>query len=224
MKLSIVIPVFNEENTIKVILDKVKNVKISIQKEIIVVDDCSTDKTQEIMKKISGLKVLFHEKNQGKGASVRDGLANATGDIVIIQDADLEYDPEDYPKLIEPILSGKAKVVYGSRYMSNKPRYWLHYFGTFVITGLTNFLYRTKLSDVDTCYKMFRADVIKNLKLKENRFNLDHEVTAKVLKRGYSIYEVPISYKGRSYNEGKKIKWRDGLRALFCLLYYRFFE
>ncbi len=226
MKLSIIIPVYNEKNSIRNILGLVKNVDIgNISKEIIIVDDFSTDGTRDILKRLKGYKIAYHKKNQGKGAAIRTGLGHATGDIIIIQDADLEYDPNEYPKLLAPILAGKTKVVYGSRFLNDhKPKYWFNYVGNIALTAATNILYGGSITDMETCYKVFRREVLQNIKLKARRFDFEPEITAKILKQGYKIYEVPIWYQCRDYSEGKKIHWTDGLKAVFYLLRYRFFD
>lgn len=221
-------PAYHEEKTIREIIKKVKAVKIP--KEIIIVDDGSyKDKTREILKNIkdSEIKVFFNEKNVGKSYSVRRGINEASGDIIIIQDADLEYDPNDYYKLLHPITSGKAKVVYGSRFPTkeNRPSLFNKFFiGNRVLTFLSNLLYNAHITDEPTCYKVFDASVLKSLNLKSNRFEFCPEVTAKVRKKGYKIYEVPISYNPRSVKEGKKINWKDGVQAIWTLLKYRFVD
>ena len=225
MKLSIVIPVFNEKNTIKEILRQVRAVDLGdIDKEIVVVDDCSTDGTIDILKLEvdSSLKVLYHKQNQGKGAAVRTGFASATGDLIIIQDADLEYDPEDYMKLIQPVLKGKATVVYGSRFTGERRNmlYW-HYLGNRFLSLVTNVLYNTTISDMETCYKLFTKEALEGLVIKANKFDFEPEITAKILRKGIRIYEVPISYTGRESHEGKKISWKDALPALWALAKYR---
>jgi glycosyltransferase involved in cell wall biosynthesis len=226
--LSIIVPVYNEEKTLLPLLKKVQNVKLlGLKKQIIVVNDGSVDKTLELLKKlkIPGGKILQHEKNRGKGAAIRTAIPHTTGDIVIIQDADLEYDPADYVTVLKPILSGIADVVYGSRFMGvHRAFLFWHYVGNKVLTLVTNLLYDTVLTDMETCYKAFRGDIIRSLPLKSNRFDFEPEVTAKVLKRGYKLFEVPISYDGRGFGEGKKITWRDGLVALYCLLRYRIMD
>lgn len=226
MKLSVVMPVYNEKNTIKEILRQVRSVDLGdLDKEIIVVDDCSTDGTGDILKleADSSIKVIRHKKNQGKGAAVRTGLAGATGDMIIIQDADLEYDPEDYLKLIDPVLKGKATVVYGSRFTGERRNmlFW-HYVGNRFLSLVTNVLYNTTLSDMETCYKLFSREAIEGIKIKSNKFDFEPEITAKVLRRGVRIYEVPISYAGREMEEGKKISWKDAFPALWALTKYRF--
>jgi len=233
IKLSIIVPIFNEKNTLLEILDKVKSVKLkNIKKEIILIDDFSDDGTREILAQLKGYKILYHKKNQGKGAAIRTGLKNTTGDIILIQDADLEYDPDDYPKLLEPILHDKAKVVYGSRFRSSKGHlkekrffsYKLHSLGNRLLTLLTNSLFFVNLTDMESGYKVFTKDVIKNIKLRARRFDFEPEITAKILKKGYSIKEVPISYYSRDFTEGKKISWKDGIKAAFYLLKYRFVD
>jgi glycosyltransferase involved in cell wall biosynthesis len=229
LKLSIIIPAYNEEGTIREILKQVKDVDVGMEKEIIVVDDASKDRTREILKEEEshgGIKVLYHERNMGKGAAVRTGIASATGDFLIIQDADLEYDPRDYPALLKPLLEGKAEVVYGSRFLGGSSPSMIpwHRFGNKLLTALTNLLYGSSLSDMETCYKAFKASVIKSIPLRSCRFEIEPEVTAKVLKRGYKILEIPIRYRGRGLHEGKKISWKDGFRALWTLLKYRFID
>jgi len=225
MKLSVVIPVYNEKNTVKDILSRVK--AVAIEKEIILIDDCSTDGTREILKELAGEgeTVIFHERNMGKGAALRTGFAHVTGDYCIVQDADLEYDPEDYHKLIAPVLKGKAEVVYGSRFTGeHRNMFFHHWVGNKFLTLVTNLLYNTTISDMETCYKLFRSDIIKSVNIRSNRFNFEPEITAKVLKKGFRIYEVPISYAGREFSEGKKITWKDGISALWTLLKYRFVD
>jgi len=225
MKLSIIIPVYNERGNILKVLDRVGRVDIGIEKEIIIVDDCSTDGTRNLLERITKHKIFYHSKNMGKGSAIRTALKHATGDITLIQDADLEYHPEEYPQLLKPILSGDAEVVYGSRFLyEHRPRYWLNYQGNRFISFLTTLLFFKKITDIETCYKVFKTDVIKNINLKAKRFDFEPEVTAKILKRGYDIYEVPISYKCRSYEEGKKITWKDGLASLWYLIKYRFVD
>lgn len=223
MKLSIVIPVFNEKATILELLDRVREVDFT--KEIIVVDDGSTDGTRDILHALPAsedLKIIFQSQNAGKGAALRAGFAAVTGDIVVIQDADLEYDPAEYPNLIQPILANKADVVFGSRFLSGPHRvllFW-HSVGNRILTTLSNMLTDLNLTDMETCYKVFRADVLKNIRLCENRFGFEPEFTAKISKAKCRIYEVPISYSGRDYSEGKKIGWKDGVAAVYFILKY----
>lgn len=227
MLLSIVIPVYNEEDTIIPLIERVLAVDLPY-KEIIVVDDGSVDGTEENVRRClkSGkdcIKVLSHEKNRGKGAALRTGIAAATGDIIIIQDADLEYDPSEYSKLIAPIVEGKADVVYGSRFAGEGSRrvlYFWHYAGNKFLTLLSNAFTNLNLTDIETCYKAFRRDVLSRIELKENGFGFDPEVTAKIAKLNLRIYEVGISYAGRTYEEGKKIGWKDGIWAIWCILKY----
>ena len=225
-KLSIVIPVYNEKSTIDEIVKRVQNVEF--EKEIIIVDDCSSDGTRDKIDKISGnnIKKLFHEKNKGKGASLRTGFQHATGDIVIIQDADLEYNPNEYSNLIEPIVDGRADVVYGSRFLGGPHRvdFFWHYVGNKILTTLSNILTNLILTDMETCYKVFKAEIIKDIKIRSNRFGFEPEITAKLAKRKCIIYEVPISYSGRDYDEGKKIGWKDGVVALYCIVRFRLFD
>jgi dolichol-phosphate mannosyltransferase len=227
MKLSIVIPAYNEKNTILKIVERVKQVNLGkIEKEIILVDDASRDGTTDIIKKIKDNKIkkVFHEKNQGKGAAVRDGIKAATGEIVIIQDADLEYNPDEYNIVIKPILDKKAEVVYGSRALNKNNRYSYISFmiGGKIVTFFTNLLFFSHLTDEPTCYKTFKSDVIKKINITGNRFEWEPEVTAKILKKGIKIVEVPISYNPRDKKHGKKINWRDGLVAIWTLFKYRF--
>lgn len=231
-KLTILIPVFNEARTIRDILAQVDAADAAgLAKELIIVDDGSTDGTREALELLSGLRascrVLFHAQNMGKGAALRTALTYATGDIVLIQDADTEYDPKEYPDLIAPILAGRADVVYGSRLRGGKPVRdfsLLYLWGNRFVTFVSNLLYGAALTDMETCYKVFRADVIKNIQIRANRFDFEPEITAKVLKRGHKIVELPISYYGRSKTEGKKLHWSDGLSAIWTLLKYRFLD
>ncbi len=228
MKISVVIPAYNEVATIEKVLSRVQAVEM--EKEIIVVDDGSTDGTHELLKEIGqaqeNSKGLHHNRNRGKGAALRTGLDAVTGDIIIIQDADLEYDPREYKKLLEHILDGRADVVYGSRFLGGPHRvlFFWHYVGNKFITLLSNALTNLNLTDMETGYKVFRRIVLKDITLKSNRFGFEPEFTVKVAKKGFRIYEVPISYSGRTYPEGKKITWRDGIIAVFTLLWFKFFD
>jgi len=231
VKLSIIIPCYNEAGTIDEIIDAVRAAPYP-DKEIIVVDDCSSDGTRERLKTLiepSGRvqKVLYHDVNQGKGAALRTGIAAAEGDIVIIQDADLEYDPTEYPRLVDPILTNKADVVFGSRFAGGDARrvlYFWHRIGNGVLTLASNMFTNLNLTDMETCYKVFRREIIQSIKIEENRFGFEPEVTAKLSKTGCRIYEVGISYSGRTYDEGKKIGWKDGVRALYCIVKYNVFR
>jgi len=225
MKLSVLIPVYNEKDTVLEVLRRVG--EVPIEKEVILVDDCSTDGTTELLKglDIPGVRVFFHPVNRGKGAAVRTAIPLATGDVIVIQDADLEYDPHDYPALIEPIVAGRADVVYGSRFLGpHRAFLFWHYIGNKFLNLLTNLLYNTMLTDMETCYKVFRADVLKSINLRSDRFNIEPEITAKVFKRKLRVFEVPINYSGRDYSEGKKITWRDGVWAVTALVKYRFVD
>jgi glycosyltransferase involved in cell wall biosynthesis len=223
MKLSVVIPIYNEKNTIKMILERVK--AVDVNKEIIIVDDFSSDGTRQILPDLqdNGTKIFYHDRNMGKGAALRTGFREATGDIVIIQDADLEYDPTQYPKLIKPILDGNADVVYGSRFSGGECRrvlFFWHMVGNKFLTILSNMLTNLNLTDMETCYKVFRRDVLKNIMIEEDRFGFEPEITAKIAKLNLRIYEIGVSYSGRTYKEGKKIGWKDGFSALICILKY----
>lgn len=230
MKVSIVIPVYNETNTILTLLEMVMAVDLT-DKEIIVVDDGSSDGTNEKLKVFSeptnpSVKVVFHEKNKGKGAALKSGFTVANGDIILIQDADLEYDPSEYPKLLAPILKGKADVVYGSRFKGEGPHrvlFFWHYVGNKLLTLLSNMITNLNLTDMETGYKVFKKEVLAQIELKENRFGFEPEFTTKVAKQDFRIYEVGISYSGRTYKEGKKIGWKDGFWAIWCLLKYGLF-
>lgn len=229
MKLSVVIPCFNEAGTISNIVQAVKSAPLE-KVEIIIVDDCSTDGTREILKKDLADKVdkiIYHEKNQGKGGALRTGFAHATGDYVIVQDADLEYNPHEIPLLLQPMLEGKADVVFGSRFMGGRPHrvlYYWHYVGNKFLTLLSNMFTNINLTDMETCYKLFKREIIQSITIEENRFGFEPEITAKIARLRCRIYEVGISYYGRNYEEGKKIGWKDGVRAIYCILKYRFFR
>src|SRR6266536_3105400 len=224
--LSVVMPVFNERTTIDEIIRRVLAVKIRI--ELVVVDDCSTDGTSDILVELQkelGFMLLKQPHNQGKGAALRRGFEAVTGDLTIIQDADLEYSPEEYPQLIELICQGRADVVFGSRFLGRHRVFMFsHYLGNCVLTFAANVLYNTMLTDMETCYKVMRTDVLRSMTLKSDGFGIEPEMTAKMFKRGYRVYEIPITYDGRGYEEGKKITWRDGLVALWVLVKYRFTE
>lgn len=225
---SIVIPVYNERNTVRLIVDRVNEVSLPLQKEIVVVDDGSTDGTREVLSELQQerpglLRLILHPRNRGKGAALRTGFAQCNGDIVIVQDADLEYDPREYGKLLQPILDGRADVVYGSRFAGEGPHrvlYYWHYLGNQFLTLLSNMCTNLNLTDMETCYKVFKREVISRIDIQEDRFGFEPEVTAKVARLKCRVYEVGISYSGRSYEEGKKIDWRDGVRALWCIVKY----
>lgn len=247
VKLSVVIPVYNERQYIEEILRRVQ--LVDIDKEIIIVDDCSTDGTREFLEElilakddpnlnmftlptlkhklsVENVKILLQEQNKGKGATLRRGFKEAAGNVVVIQDADLEYNPKDYNKLLEPIIAGEADVVYGSRFLGGPHRvlYFWHSIGNKFLTTLSNVFTNINLSDMETCYKMFRKEVLDSIELKQNRFGFEPEVTAKVAKKRVRIYEVPISYYGRTYKEGKKINWKDGMKAIWCIIRYNLFK
>lgn len=231
MKLSIIIPAYNEQKTILKVISRVKKQKLKgIKKEIIIIDDFSKDVTRKILSKLkdNGIKILFHQKNQGKGAAIRTGLNHATGDIILIQDADLEYDPKEYPKLLKPLLENQSKVVYGTRipYITShlKEMYMPHVFGNRFLSLFTNIVYNSKITDMETGYKVFRKEVIKNMRLRAKRFDFEPEITAKILKMHYKIHEVPIEFKARTFAQGKKITWKDGIKAAYYLLKYRFMD
>lgn len=228
--LSILIPVFNEEATLITLLDMVHNAdSLSLEKELIIVDDGSTDNTRAILSELDtakyNAKIYYHEKNQGKGAALRTAQGYAEGDLIMIQDADLEYDPKEYPELLRPLVEGRADVVYGSRLCGGKPTRAfkiMHLFGNKFLSLVTNILYNATLTDMETCYKVFKRDIFKKVKIKCDRFDFEPEITAKVLKQGVRLYELPISYYGRDYDEGKKITWKDGIWAILALIRFRF--
>ena len=228
--LSVLIPVYNEVATLTQILDRVR--AVPIKKEVVLVDDGSTDGTRQLLaEKIEGaypdVKVVYHQVNQGKGAALRTAIANATGDIMLVQDADLEYDPREYPNLLAPILDGRADVVFGSRFLgggAHRVHFFWHRMGNGLLTLMSNMLTNLNLTDMEVCYKVFKAEALRSINLKSNRFDFEPEITAKVAKKRYRIYEVPISYSGRDYEEGKKIGWRDGVQAIWTILKYRIMD
>lgn len=224
-KISIIIPVYNEAATIEEIIKRVRRVPLEMEKEIIVVDDFSTDGTREIIQRLegAGIKKIFHEENQGKGAAIRTALKHSTGNIILIQDADLEYHPNDYPQLIEPILDKRADVVFGSRFIGvHRCFLFTHYLGNKIINLIANILYNTTLTDFMTCYKVFSADALKDIHIKSNRFGFEAEITGIVFRKNLRVYETPISYSGRNYSEGKKIKWFDFFVVLWWLISTKF--
>ena len=230
MKISIIIPCYNEENTIKFIIEKVLKFNL-YEKEILVIDDCSTDRSGEIIKKLalenSNIKYFFLEKNLGKGAALSKGFFEASGDIILTQDADLEYDPSDYPKLLKPFIDTDADIVYGSRFLGGdyvRLHFFWHFLANKLLTLITNLVTNLNMSDMETGYKVFKSSVIKSIKIKERSFGVEPEITVKLAKKKLIFYEVPISYKGRSYEEGKKITLKDAFVALFCIFKYRFFN
>lgn len=226
MRLSVIMPVYNEKDTIREIIAKVMSEETD--KELIIVDDCSTDGTTEILKTIQDerIKIFYHDVNQGKGAAIRTAVEHVTGDIVIIQDADLEYNPSEYTRIIKPILADKADVVYGSRFKGPEQRvlFFWHYLANMFLTLVSNMLTNLNLSDMETCYKAFRASVIKKIKIESNRFGVEPELTAKIAKMNCRVYEVPISYYGRDYTEGKKLTWKDGFSAIWSIIKYNLFR
>ncbi|HEY1827739.1 MAG TPA: glycosyltransferase family 2 protein [Acidimicrobiales bacterium] len=223
--LTVIMPVYNERTTVAEIIRRMRAVDLPVLLQVVVVDDGSSDGTDKVLRAVedSTIRVISHQVNQGKGAAIRTGLAASKGDLVLIQDADLEYDPDDWPRLLDPVLKGKARVVYGSRFTGERKNMLpLHWFGNRFLSLVTNILYSSTLSDMETCYKLFDAQVLEGMTIVSDRFDFEPEVTAKVLRRGHRIYEVPISYAGREMHEGKKITWRDGFRALGALVRFRF--
>ncbi len=226
-KLSVIVPIFNERNTVVEIMRRMRAVELPIECEFILVDDGSSDGTRQVLQQLgdSTVRVVSHPQNRGKGAAIRTGLEHVTGDLILIQDADLEYDPDDWPKLLAPIFRGKATVVYGSRFTGERRNMlFLHWIGNRMLSLTTNVLYNTTLSDMETCYKLFDRKVFDGVTIRSDRFDFEPEITAKVLRQGIRIYEVPISYTGREFHEGKKITWRDGFAALYALVKFRFVQ
>jgi glycosyltransferase involved in cell wall biosynthesis len=225
MKLSVIIPVYNEKNTLGEIVRRVE--AVPIEKEIILVDDFSTDGSREALQQMEahGRRILYHDRNMGKGAALRTGFRHATGDYLVIQDADLEYDPQEYSKLLKPVLEGRADVVFGSRFSGDRRNMTsLHTLGNLFLTLITNLLYSASITDMETCYKLFPRETVQNIPIHSDRFNFEPEITAKLMKRRLKIIEVPISYAGRNFSDGKKITWRDGISALWTLIKYRFHD
>jgi len=227
-KLSIVMPVYNEKDTIRQIITRVMNVDVGIEKELVIVDDFSRDGTRDILEKLDDprIRVYFHPENLGKGSALQTGFAKASGEIILVQDADLEYDPNEYPQLLRPILDGRADVVYGSRFLGGPHRvlFFWHSVGNKLLTTFSNMLSNLNLTDMETCYKVFKKEILDKVRLKSKRFGFEPEVTIKLAKMKVRIYEVPISYSGRDYSEGKKIGWKDGLAAIFHIIRYKFFK
>jgi glycosyltransferase involved in cell wall biosynthesis len=230
MILSVIIPCYNEKNTILALIERVRaaHLPAGMTHEMVIIDDCSKDGTREVLASLKSpdIKVVYHEKNQGKGAALRTGFKSATGDIMVIQDADLEYDPNEYEKLLRPILDGRADVVYGSRFMTTSERrilYFFHYMGNRLLTFFSDIFTNLNLTDMETCYKIFKREIIEKISIKENRFGFEPEITAKIAKLKCRIYEVGISYSGRTYEDGKKIGMKDGFRAMWCIVKYNVF-
>ena len=229
-KLSIVIPIYNEVEHLEEILSQIEAVDVGMEKELILVDDCSTDGTRDILDRLqnsndNSAKIFYHEINRGKGATLRTGFQHVTGDITLIQDADLEYDPQDYPKLLQPILENEANVVYGSRFMQGRQHGLLRsYLANRFLTSLSNFVNGTKITDMETCYKVIKTDILKDITLRSDRFGFEPEITAKLARRKCKIVDVPISYRGRDYHEGKTVSWKDGVAAIFHIIRFRFFS
>ena len=230
MKLSIIMPAYNEEKTIQKMVERVEKLDLGIDKEIVIVNDSSKDNTQKIIndlkRKYQNITSITHKTNKGKGAAIRTGLKNFTGDIMVIQDADLEYNPEDFQRMLQLILKGKTKVVYGSRMLGNITGFKIasHFYGNKFLSLITRILYGQKITDMETCYKMITKDLAKSLNLRANRFDIEPEITAKIIKKGHKIIEIPINYNARSFLEGKKIKWKDGITAILTLFKYRIFD